>query len=425
MGVNIVDASHPAAGAGKPKLWSMPYALALVAICVVSITMTFLMPLLPIYIKMIGGNLSLAGLVVSIYTLVALISRPFFAISIDRFGRKPILLLGLALILVGCFFYRLVTVIGVLMVIRVIHGIGYSASSNATGTIVADIVPKERRAQGIGYYGFVTAASLALGPAAALLIMHSTDIKTAFTIVAAIAAFGLVASCFLSYEDKPAFQRAGETGAQALAPTGSTRLAREKLPLSYGYEKSALPASLVMLFVAFAYSGVVTFLPAYAGTLGIDHISTYFVVYAVVLLGTRLIVDWITKARDISVVLLPGVLLMAAAFILLGFGKMLPSFLIAAVFYGVGYGSVQPTLNAIVISACAPAKRSAANSTFFSAMDLGIGLGAMVWGMVSQAFGYPAIYFGCIACMACAAMAIIVLFRKLMTLQPSKKDQVR
>jgi MFS family permease len=419
MGINAVEASQPAAGAGRSKLWSLPYTLALVAICVISLTMTFMMPLLPIYIKMIGGNLSLAGLVVSIYTLAALISRPFFAIAIDRFGRKPILLLGLALILLGCFYYRLVTIIGVLMVIRIIHGIGYSASSNAAGTIVADVVPKERRGQGIGYYGFVTAASLALGPAAGLLILHNADINTAFAVAAIIAAFGLAASCFLSYENKPAFRRLGAVH------TGSTRLVREKQPLSYGYEKSALPASLVMLFVAFAYSGIVTFLPTYAGTLGMEHISTYFLVYAAVLLITRLVVDRITIERDISVVLLPGILLMAAAFILLGFGKTLPSFLIAAVFYGVGYGSVQPTLNAMVISACAPAKRSAANSTFFSAMDLGIGLGAMAWGMVSQAFGYPAIFFGCIAFMVFAAVAIIVLFGKLMTLQRSKKDQVR
>jgi MFS family permease len=419
MGISNVKAAHPAAGTGRPKLWSMPYALALVAICVVSITMTFFMPLLPIYIKMIGGNLSLAGLVVSIYTIAALISRPFFAILIDRSGRKPILLFGLGLILVGCFFYRLVTIIGVLMVIRVIHGIGYSASSNATGTIVADIVPKERRAQGIGYYGFVTAASLALGPAVALLILHSTDIKTAFAVAAVFAAFGLAASFFLSYENKPAFQRS------EAAQTDSTQVVRAKPPLSYGYEKTALPASMVMLFVAFAYSGIVTFLPTYAGTLGIEHISTYFVVYALVLLITRIMVDRITKTRDISVVLLPGVLLMAGAFILLGLGKTLPFFLIAAVFYGVGYGSVQPTLNAIVISACAPSKRSAANSTFFSAMDLGIGLGAMVWGMVSQAFGYPIIYFGCIACMAFAAGAVIMVYKQSVFLRPSKKENVR
>jgi predicted MFS family arabinose efflux permease len=407
MSENNTGVPLPSAGVDKPKLWSVPYVLTLIAIFIASITMTFFMPLLPIYIKMIGGNLSLAGLVVSIYTIVALISRPFFAVLIDRYGRKPILVVGLMLILAGCLGYSIVTAIGALMIVRVIHGIGYGASTNATGTIAADVVPKERRGQGIGYYGFVTAASLALGPAAGLMIMKGADIKTAFVVAAMIAAIGLAASFFLSYESKSTFQHA-----EAMAHAGSPQAAHGKSHLNFGYEKTALPASFVMLFVAFAYSGIVTFLPAYAGTLGISNISAYFIVYAVVLLITRIAVDRITKTREISVVLLPGIIFMAAAFILLGFGKTLPFFLVAAVFYGVGYGSVQPTLNAIVISACSPSNRSAANSTFFSALDLGIGLGAAAWGVVSQAFGYPAIYFGCIACMFLAAIAFLLVLQK-------------
>jgi len=396
-----VEATKLAAGSTKASLWNTPYVLTLVEICVASLTMTFFMPLLPIYIKMIGGNISLAGLVVSIYTFVALISRPFFAILIDRYGRKPILLIGLVLILVGCFLYSFVAIVGVLMIIRVIHGMGYSASTNASGTIAADVIPPARRGQGFGYYGFVMTASLALGPAAALMIMKSSDIKTAFAVATVIAAVGLIAAFFISYEKK--------SGHQSVA---SNQAPRGKLNLAVGYEKSALPASLVMLFVAFAYSGIVTFLPSYAGTLGIENISLYFIVYAVVLLITRLVVDWITKTRDISIVLLPGILLMGVAFAFLGFGKTLPLFLAAAVFYGIGYGAVQPTLNALVISACPPAKRSAANSTFFSTLDLGIGLGAMAWGVVSQAFGFPAIFIGCIVTMFLAAIAFLLVMNK-------------
>ena len=169
-----------------------------------------------------------------------------------------------------------------------------------------------------------------------------------------------------------------------------------------------------MLFVAVAYSGIVTFLPSYASTLGISNISIFFITYAAVLLITRLIVDRITKHRSISIVLLPGIFLMAVAFILLATLKTLPGFLIAAGFFRDWLGSVQPTLNAIVISLCEPHKRGAANSTFFSALDLGIGLGALAWGFVSKGFGYPAIFYGCIAFMILAALAVLVSSRKLM-----------
>ena len=309
-----------------PKLWSKSYLLTLVGIFVASITMTIFMPLLPIYIKMIGGDASLAGVVVSIFTLAALIFRPISAIFIDKFGRKPVLVIGFVLILIGCFSYQYITIIGLLFLIRVIHGIGYSASTNATGTIVADVVPKERRGQGIGYYGFVTAASLALGPAVGLTIMKNTDIKTAFFVAAIIAAFGLVGAFFISYEKRADIYQIPLIKSNLSEDSNPGQAVHKKTKLNLGYEKTALPASLVMLFVAVAYSGIVTFLPSYASTLGISNISIFFITYAAVLLITRLIVDRITKHRSISIVLLPGIFLMAVAFILLATLKHSPAF---------------------------------------------------------------------------------------------------
>ncbi len=377
-----------------PKLWTKPYVLTLCSVFTLSITMTIFMPLIPIYIKQIGADATLTGLIVSVYTFSALLFRPLFAVLIDKYDRKPFLVFGLVLILAACFSYRFAVAIGVLIMLRVVHGVGYGAASNSASTIIADIVPPQRRGQGIGYFGFVTAASLALGPAIGLLITHAFDIKTAFLCAAVIAAMGLIASGFISYS-KPA------------APAGQMK------PRQHGgYEKSALPAALVMLLVAFAYSSVMTYLPAYAASIGIESISSFFVVYAVVLLLTRLCVDRITKNREISVVLIPGIIMMAGTYIMLGTVRTMPSFLLAAVLFAIGFGAVQPTLNAVVISACPVYKRGAANSTFFSAMDVGIGLGALIWGLVANKISYPAVYFGCLAFMALAVAAVVYMRKK-------------
>ena len=103
---------------------------------------------------------------------------------------------------------------------------------------------------------------------------------------------------------------------------------------------------------------------------------------------------------------------MAVSFVTLAFARTEPLFILAAILFGGGYGTVQPPLNAIVISSCAPSRRGAANATFFAAMDLGIGIGAVAWGVVSASFGYPSMYGSGLLFFVAAAFGIVVLRRK-------------
>jgi len=85
---------------------------------------------------------------------------------------------------------------------------------------------------------------------------------------------------------------------------------------------------------------------------------------------------------------------------------------LAAVIFGTGYGMVQPTLHAIVISSCAIQRRGAAGATFLGSMDLGMGIGAVVWGFFSAQFGYAMMYRTCIAVMAVACIRCLLFIRK-------------
>ncbi|MDA6131404.1 MFS transporter, partial [Escherichia coli] len=65
---------------------------------------------------------------------------------------------------------------------------------------------------------------------------------------------------------------------------------------------------------------------------------------------------------------------------------------IAAIFYGLGFGSVQPALQAWSVKEAPANRRGMANATFFSFFDLGVGIGAMVFGQIAHLFGYSSIY---------------------------------
>lgn len=184
-------------------------------------------------------------------------------------------------------------------------------------------------------------------------------------------------------------------------------------------EQTAIPASILMALVAVNYSGVMTFASSYAFSVGVEGASIFFLVYAVTLLLCRVFVGKYTDQHGMTSVLLPGVVLMAISFITLALARNLEVFLVAAVLFGLGYGAVQPTLNAIVISKCSPSRRGAANATFFAALDLGIGVGAILWGVVSGAWGYPSIYWSGLLFFIAAGITGFILWKQ--DSQPAKR----
>ncbi|MCL6574546.1 MFS transporter [Kyrpidia sp.] len=96
--------------------------------------------------------------------------------------------------------------------------------------------------------------------------------------------------------------------------------------------------------------------------------------------------------RGLAAVLVPVLVILAAGFGVLAAAKDLTMFLVAASLTGVGYGAVQPSLQAMAVQDVAPDRRGAANATFYTAFDLGIGIGAMGLGLLVGRFSYPSIY---------------------------------
>jgi predicted nucleic acid-binding protein len=116
-------------------------------------------------------------------------------LGVDVYSRKTVLLVGGALIAVMCFSYGFANGLTLLIIMRVVHGIGYAAATNATRTIAVDLVPPARRSEGLGYFGVAFVASLALGPALSIQIVNMSNIYTCFLAAGFIALVGLLITC--------------------------------------------------------------------------------------------------------------------------------------------------------------------------------------------------------------------------------------
>ena len=116
-------------------------------------------------------------------------------------------------------------------------------------------------------------------------------------------------------------------------------------------------------------------------------------IYAAFLMLSRLFAGRLYDRRGIAVVFVPGSLSIIIAMILLGFLPNPAYLFIAAALYGFGFGCVQPALQAWAVNRSENNRRGMANATYFSAFDLGVGFGAMMYGFIAESFGYSTIYF--------------------------------
>jgi MFS family permease len=344
------------------------------------------------YVEHIGGSKSVVGIATGILTMAALLFRSVFGNLTDNKGRRLVLLIGVSILSFVSLSYNFATTITMLLALRFLQGIGLSAQSTAVGTIISDIVPPSKLGVGVGYNGIAATAATAIGPALGMFLIHRFDYNIFYIITFVFGAIALLFSFPLKYEKNKSVLSKKAVSSESI----------EKKNVLF--EASALPASLIVFFIMFTASSIFAFIPSYAASVGVKGIGVFFTVYAITFFINRTMTDKLTRKFGTSKIILSGMIILMLSFLILSFAKSLPLFLIGAVLYGVGFSSTQPTLNAMAVSLCTPDRRGVANSTFFSAMDIGYSFGAFAWGFVSQQMSFTYVYLGSILCIVFSTM---------------------
>lgn len=379
----------------KAPLWTSNFIMICLANLAIFLGFQMLMPTLPLYVVELGGSESIVGLVIGVFTVSAVIIRPVAGWALDTYGRKAIFLMGLVVMAAITLAYNWVGVILALLALRLIHGIGWGVGSTAAGTIAADVVPKSRLGEGMGYFGLASTLSMAVAPALGLYIVTHYNFTAMFMLAAGLTVLALIISLNLSTADI----KQPQSGAKARG-------------LESLFEPLAYRPSLVIFFVTTTYGAMVSFIALHAIQQGIVNVGIFFTVYAIVLSITRPVLGMVLDRKGYDIVVLPGLLLVALGVIILGLAHNLTTFLLAAVVYGAGFGAVHPSMQAMTVRNVSPHRRGAANGTFFSAFDLGIGIGSVTWGAVAQAIGYSSMYLLASIPVGFALLAYLFVGRK-------------
>ncbi|QBP42644.1 MFS transporter [Paenisporosarcina antarctica] len=376
----------------KKPIWTRDFINIAVSNFFIFVALYAFITLLPLYIlDLPSGTVAQAGLVTTIFFLSVIIVRPFSGMIIEKFGKKRMLLLSMTAFALSTFSYTLTDDISLFLVLRLIHGISFSIATTVTISIVVDLVPPERRGEGIGYFGLSMNVALVAGPFIALTLQPLISYTMIFILFGIIGVIGLICSLAVKVKDE-------------VVPVSSSSSSSERRRITWSdlFEKRAIAISMVGMFVSFSYASILSFISIYAQSIGmVQAASFFFVTFAAIMILFRPITGRLFDSMGPNIVIIPSLIIYSVGLYLLSITSTPTMLLIAGGLIGLGYGTLLPSFQALVIQS-SPNKRSTyATATFFTFFDTGVALGSFILGIVAGALGYSNLYL---------FMAIFVLF---------------
>ncbi len=157
-----------------------------------------LIPELPAFLTALDGG-QYKGYIISLFTLTALISRPFSGKLADNVGRKAVIISGAVVCMICSLLYPLLTTVFAFFALRVIHGFSTGFTPTGQSTYVSDIIPAERRGEAMGLIGMIGSVGMAMGPAIGGMVAREYGLNVMFYLSSF---FGLVAA-----NDRPRHER--------------------------------------------------------------------------------------------------------------------------------------------------------------------------------------------------------------------------
>lgn len=360
-----------------------------------------LVNVLPIYVTSgLKRGSEDAGLLLTIFLLSAIVARPFIGKILDVVGKRKMLVMSMVGYFVTTILYVFIKPFVLLLVLRFIQGIFFSVLTTANNAIAADTVPMEKRGRGLGYFAMSQNLAIVLGSFVALLLIQYVSFDALFWVMSAILLIGSALVLTLRITEHE-------------FPEGKPKLTFKMSDL---IEKGAVPFALIGLFVAFSYSGVLSFLAVYAKEKGVLAVASFFyVVFAAAMLLSRPFTGRMFDTKGPNSIIMPGFILFAIGLLCMAWMPSAFVFLLAGALIGLGYGALVPSFQTLSVQKSPARRTSYATATFFTFFDIGIALGSFILGSIAAHKGYATIYL-----VAGAVILIVGVFYILNTLRKGR-----
>ncbi len=348
----------------EKKIYTWQFMLLCFSSLLFFSSFNMIIPELPAFLTSIGGG-DYKGLIISVFTLTAGLSRPFSGKLADKVGRVPVMVFGAAVSGLAALVYPHVTVVWAFLLLRFFHGFSTGFKPTGTAAYVGDIAPVLRRGEAMGLFGLFGSMGMAIGPAIGPYIASTFSLNAMFYTSSVMALLSVIIL---------AGMKETLVGKEKLRPD------HLKIDWSDVYEPRVLYPSVTLLLTMLPFGAVLTLAPDFSDYLGVANKGVYFTTFTVASLSTRFIAGKASDKYGRVAVLRVAIFFLVISTLVTGFSSTLWQFLFGSILFGIGIGMNSPTIYAWTIDLSDEQHRGRGIATMYIALEVGIGLGALLSG---------------------------------------------
>ncbi len=353
-----------------------------------------LIPELPAYLTTLGGG-EHRGLIISLFTLTALISRPFSGKLADNIGRKPVIIFGGTVCMVCSLMYPVLTSVFGFFLLRTVHGFSTGFTPTGQSAYVSDIIPADRRGEAMGLLGMIGSIGMAMGPAVGGIISREYGINTMFYLssVCGFTAAAIVIGMKETLVAKKDFH------------LSMLKINREDL-----FEPRVILPCVIMGLAMYAYGAILTLIADMGEHVGIHKKELLFTCFTLTSLAIRLVAGKASDKYGRAPVMVFSCLVIMISTLMIAVSETQALLIAGVCLYGFGQGSVSPTLLAWATDLSEQRHKGRALASLYIFMELGIGVGAFASGWIySMETNF---FLPFVSCSVLAGIAFITLLVK-------------
>ena len=337
-----------------------------------------LLPVMALYAHELGASVGIIGLIIGLYSLTNTPANILFGRLIDRVGYKVPLTAGLIGDALSMLFYSLCRLPIHLALVRAFHGVSGGLVGPSTMSITADYSDRAQRGRAMGIYGMSLATATLVGYGLGGVIASRLGYKVLFLFGAVMSAIGTILSLLLPRARKKD------------SLTAKTSLDEDFKKAKGLLRKKGLTVAYSSIFAQyFAFGGVVTLLPLYVKSLGMEafHVGMLLAIFAIMFIILQLPTGALSDKVGRLIPTAAGLCLGIVSLVVLPSAVTFPLLAVVMILYGTAYGVLFPSISALVADYTGPDERGMAMGIFHAFLTAGVALGAPVIGWVGGVIG--------------------------------------